>query len=83
MISFQNGGYFFPFYDMRVSHSVYGLLEFYNKLQNGTSNEPNLFDVKFANVVLTGIVKNHALHRMNGFDESNIALAFARGKYSV
>lgn len=60
---------------------VYGLLEFYNSLQDENSNDPNVFDVKFANVLLSGIVKNHTLMRMNGFDESNIALSFATGIY--
>lgn len=83
LVSFQDGGYFFPFYNIRVPYAVYGLLEFYNKLQDENSNEPNVFDVKFANVLLTGVVKNHTLKKMNGFDESHIALTFARGKHII
>lgn len=62
---------------------VYGLLEFYNHLQDANSDAPNVFDEKFANVLLSGIVKNNVLKRMNGFDESNMASSFARGKYKL
>lgn len=46
------------------------------------TDKPNVFDEKFAVVLLTGLVTQATLVLLDAFDESNLTLTFARGNFS-